>query len=67
MQETPQTYTRQELGAIVRDELLNILREAREAREELGDDAPVTADDLRQILREELRKNFPASGGSSAT
>ena len=61
MQETPRTYTRQELGAIVRDELLNILREAREAREELGDDAPVTADDLRQILREELRKHIHAS------
>ena len=58
--------TRDEVGQIIREEWQKFLRERREA---LGDDAPATAEDLRQILREALHDAVaaPRGRGPSAT
>ena len=56
--------TRSELGDMIREECRNALRDVRN---ELGDNAPATAADLRQILRQTLRENFSAPRQSSAS
>ena len=59
-QENAAPVAKEELRALVCEEWQNILRE------ELGDDAPATIGDIRQMVREAVRENPPAPAASPA-